>query len=287
MNSSLKRFSLWIYVSLLFIVQALSIIIPTELVSLYLSVSIFVMGFTAILFQKRIDGNPIKAMGFTLGRNAYLSVGIGILYFGVVILLMWIVPVSLGFAHLIPNPVPPYLQYGVTPQVYLLLLILTDGTLMFVSALFGEELAHRGYVLPKLEHLGRWKAVFLSSVIFALWHLPVYFSLYTGGAAAAGAGSLAIMIFGHFISVIPLAILYVTTHSLYGVSLVHAASDLVEYEIIGNAGLGAASAGALYFIYAADSVLMTLYGWIVGGILILLMTAICWITRRRWIEASQ
>lgn len=38
---------------------------------------------------------------------------------------------------------------------------------------FGEELGWRGYLLPKLMPLGKWKAYSLLAIIWAAWHFPM------------------------------------------------------------------------------------------------------------------
>lgn len=45
----------------------------------------------------------------------------------------------------------------------------------FINMLFalGEELGWRGFLLPRLLPLGQWKAVFLSGLIWGVWHAPV------------------------------------------------------------------------------------------------------------------
>ncbi|HVO76913.1 MAG TPA: CPBP family intramembrane glutamic endopeptidase, partial [Candidatus Bathyarchaeia archaeon] len=57
------------------------------------------------------------------------------------------------------------------PALFLATLVLAP----FVNALFGfgEELGWRGYLLPKLMVLGKWKAYVLLGIVWSLWHLPL------------------------------------------------------------------------------------------------------------------
>jgi len=42
-----------------------------------------------------------------------------------------------------------------------------------VAGSMGEELGWRGFLLPRLLELGKWRAILLSNVIWGLWHAPV------------------------------------------------------------------------------------------------------------------
>jgi membrane protease YdiL (CAAX protease family) len=116
--------------------------------------------------------------------------------------------------------------------------------------------------LPKLEDaFGAVKAVILCSAIFGLWHLPAYFSIYSGGAAEHGWTSVATMLFAHGISAVPLCILYPTTRELYGVSFYHAFVDVIQYSIAGNPAFGNVSKGAIYNMNVLNETAMTIIGW--------------------------
>lgn len=62
---------------------------------------------------------------------------------------------------------------------------------------FGEEFGWRGYLLPKLLPLGRRKAVFLSSLIWGLWHAPLIAMGHNYGFGYPGApwSGIAMMVF--------------------------------------------------------------------------------------------
>ena len=53
-------------------------------------------------------------------------------------------------------------------------------TAPFINGLFafGEEFGWRGYLLPKLMPLGKWKAYLLVGIIWGLWHAPLIIAGY-------------------------------------------------------------------------------------------------------------
>ena len=53
------------------------------------------------------------------------------------------------------------------------LIALTIGPLFNTLFAVGEELGWRGYLFPKLLHLGQGKAILLTGIIWGLWHAPV------------------------------------------------------------------------------------------------------------------
>lgn len=53
--------------------------------------------------------------------------------------------------------------------------------LLNFTATFGEEFGWRGYLLPKLEAIGKRKALVLSSIIWGVWHWPVIWMGYNYG----------------------------------------------------------------------------------------------------------
>ena len=48
----------------------------------------------------------------------------------------------------------------------------TLAPLINVIPAMGEELGWRGFLLPRLMHLGKWRAIGLSNVIWGIWHAP-------------------------------------------------------------------------------------------------------------------
>jgi uncharacterized protein len=46
------------------------------------------------------------------------------------------------------------------------------GSLINTIPALGEELGWRGFLLPRLMYLGKWRAILLSNVIWGVWHAP-------------------------------------------------------------------------------------------------------------------
>lgn len=40
---------------------------------------------------------------------------------------------------------------------------------------FGEEVGWRGYLVPRLQHLGRFRMTLVSGTFWSIWHFPLYF----------------------------------------------------------------------------------------------------------------
>jgi membrane protease YdiL (CAAX protease family) len=53
--------------------------------------------------------------------------------------------------------------------------MLTSGLGLACTLALGEEIGFRGYLLPRLMHLGTTRALLLSGLLHALWHLPLMF----------------------------------------------------------------------------------------------------------------
>ena len=65
---------------------------------------------------------------------------------------------------------------AVSPVLVVLLqalIALTLGPLFNTLFAVGEELGWRGFLFPKLLPLGQWRAIFLTGVIWGIWHAPV------------------------------------------------------------------------------------------------------------------
>ncbi len=269
------------YILFIFVLQSAVIFLPAQASSIYLSLAIFAMGIGAIFCQKMLHHDKFLDMGFRVNRNAAIGVVIALIYVAIVLFLHYWLPLRLGLVKFSLNT-----SFVVSGQDRVILTtvlfsIFLGGIPLFIAALFGEELTFRGYILPKFEEiLGSFKAIILCAVIFSLWHLPAYFSLYSGGALERGWAGIIYMLLIHGITVIPICILYLTTRELYGVSLIHALLDVFQYAIVGNPELGKASKDAMYTIEVLSPEKLEVMSWIFYVAAIFVMLGLCRIVGR-------
>jgi membrane protease YdiL (CAAX protease family) len=141
-------------------------------------------------------------------------------YWGV----MYTLALSVGWSDQLRQPLP--VTEGLAVAVPLLLVLcLTDG--------LGEETGWRGFLLPRqLEHLNRLAASCLLGVIWALWHLPLF---WTEGAALAGSSPLVMVVELPAVSIIFTWIFEHTKGSALIAILLHAAMNWWAFSAVGGA----------------------------------------------------
>lgn len=280
MCKSMKNKALFLYILFMFLVTGIAPLLSEIAVGIYLPSAIVFAGIVAIVLQKRIHHGKFVKMGFRLNRNALIGIGIGMLFTMAFVFINYGLPYYLGVERFTLNEESLSAAANLPPLDTVLILIVI-GTIYFLAALFGEELAFRGYILPKLEdRYGNVKAIILCSVIFALWHLPVFYSAYTGGASESGWISLAMAIVRIGIIVAPICILYLTTRELYGVSLYHALIDVFYYFIFPNPDYGIASKYAIYHVIIMNNSAATAMQWGWPIFSIFLMLGLCRIVKK-------
>jgi membrane protease YdiL (CAAX protease family) len=138
-------------------------------------------GIAAIITTVFIAKQPFKNLRLnTLGPKRFyfwawfLPIGLTIIG-GLLTLLFGIAKLDLNFTMIREsmtsaaggNSVPA--EAIVAIQV---LLALTFAPFFNVLFTLGEELGWRGFLLPYLMPLGQWKAIFISGVIWGVWHAP-------------------------------------------------------------------------------------------------------------------
>ena len=277
-----KRKAVIGYIILVFVLMPVASFFPLEAAALYLQVALIIMGVTAIVLQKWVHRGRFVDMGFRLNRDALAGLGVGLAYTIVMLALSYGLLLGLNLIEVTANRGSSMLDQGSSLTPAGLTSLVVSGILMFVLALFTEELAWRGYILPKLENLlGGLKAVIVSSILFGLWHIPVYYSIYAGGAEEQGWLAVAkSAMLGSGLAVVPLCILYLTTRELYGVSLSHALFDLFAYHIVGQSALGEMAKNALYSVRVLNESASQTLDWILPVLGIPIMLALCALAKR-------
>lgn len=249
-----------------------SILIPSNIVEIYFQIMIIGIGIVAIVWQKKLHKEKFLDMGFRINKNILYGLSIGIVYIIIQFLLNYWLPYQLGFTELEINP---NLDSNINLFFLITQTLIIHTLLMFPLSLFGEELAWRGYILPKLKKAtNKSKAIILNAILFSMWHIPVFFSLYLGGAATQGLIFLVSRLILIVIAVIPLNILCLNTRELYVVSLLHALSDVFDYYIFGDPALGVSSQKAIYHVITQNEIMfqtMLIVAYILGTLFMLLL----------------
>ncbi len=112
------------------------------------------------------------------------------------------------------------------PVAYLPIIIVVSLVTSTLTVSLGEELGWRGYLLPHLATLGRWRAALLSGLLHGLWHMPIMLltSLYHPEGERAVVVPLflvALTIAGVFFAYLRFA-----TDSVWPAALAHSAHNL-------------------------------------------------------------
>jgi uncharacterized protein len=137
--------------------------------------------------------------------------------------LVYTAAIPLGWSAQLRQPLPIAEGLAVAAPL-LLILCLTDG--------LGEETGWRGFLLPRqLEHLNRLAASCLLGVIWAVWHLPLY---WTEGAVMAGGSPLVVIVELPAVSVLFTWIFEHTKGSALIAVLLHAAMNWWAFSAAGG-----------------------------------------------------
>ena len=138
-------------------------------------------GLAAILVTRLVDRQPLRVLNLRhLGeKRAYLWAWLTPLALSILTgLLTW----AFGFGQL--DTQFSFLRQAIsatpgteTIPVWVIvagqiILALTLAPLINTLFALGEELGWRGFLMPGLLHLGQWRAILISGVIWGVWHAP-------------------------------------------------------------------------------------------------------------------
>jgi uncharacterized protein len=144
------------------------------------SLAMWAPGLGAILATRYAAGEPLRSLNLgRLGEKraylwAWLLPPFLVLLAGLFTLLLGAGQLDREFS-LIRGAIPEI--EGQTIPVGLIVAgqvvaALTIGPLFNTLFALGEELGWRGFLLPRLMHLGQWKAILISGAIWGIWHAP-------------------------------------------------------------------------------------------------------------------
>ncbi|MBP9759464.1 CPBP family intramembrane metalloprotease [Candidatus Dojkabacteria bacterium] len=150
-----------------------------------LAIVMFFPLISALIVKKFILHESLKSKYFKRGKPLdYVKTG---LFIPLLFILVY------GLTSLLYKPDLEMQQfmstYGVTslpmPALLFILVIflstITIAPILNIIPSFGEEFGWRGFLLPHLLPLGRKRALIISSLIWACWHLPFIWLLGFGG----------------------------------------------------------------------------------------------------------
>lgn len=193
---------------------------------------VLIMGLTVLILQKFIHKDYLKNLGFR--KCGLVSMAKGLLMPITLLGVISIVNIFFGFAKIqslneIKNPFNGGLPISSLNDLLIFLLI--NFSILFLLEFFTEELLFRGYLLNRLSiNLGEMKGIFISSIIFGLWHLPI--SIWLIGFDPI---RTSIYIFNMFLLGSIFASLFLESRSLIPVAFFHALWNTLEYNLYGFA----------------------------------------------------
>lgn len=259
----------------------------THLTNTTKSIIFYAIAFTLALIAARLPGitaplymsTPLAAtalMLFVVTRDGYTKAGwqslglhrLGLRAWGPAVLIPLL---ALGGAYgvvwatgLADLAIPATLDGMPVSALFLPAMVVLFIVKVTLTNALGEEVGWRGYLLPRLESLGWGRAMLLTGLLQAVWHLPLIFS--TTLYHAEGSRYLTIPLLFLSITLIEgffLGYLRLTTGSVWPASLAHAANN-VFWTIFAGFTVGATPLVSEYL--AGESGILTLaaYTLLVG-----------------------
>jgi membrane protease YdiL (CAAX protease family) len=169
----------------------------------------------------------------------------GVAFFGT--LLITVVASAVVWATPIASVVTP-----ADGMINIVINYLINVVILAVSFSLAEEIGFRGYLLPKLLPLGRRRALLVSGLVFATWHMPLIFltsllpvgnkliavPLFYGTVVAASFFYGYLRLYGR--SLWPASIAHAVHNAAWGVLAAFTATThpvLVNYYLLGDFGI--------------------------------------------------
>ena len=261
-NEKTKMYSTkqtWVF---FIVVGVLSIICETIIVvKQAMGLTVFLMwipAFAALvagLFFRKENDKKYKLrelLGVKKTNVKYLiqAVVVPLIYIGISYAMYWII---------FPN------NLHIENYVSLIILAVAGIFTSLITAL-GEEIGWRGFMLPALlERVGTKKALLISSIVWAGWHIPILISgLYMPGTPVY------YKVPAFVLCIIPVSIiagiLTIKSNSVWPAAFLHAAHNNFDQSVFGNITLG----DKKMFFVSETGIFTIICAWII---------AICWMVK--------
>jgi membrane protease YdiL (CAAX protease family) len=210
------------------------------------------VGLAAFLFQKFLHRDRIRDLGFR--ACPWIRIGQSFALPIIIICIIFLMDFIFGFVHEITlsRMENPFIRVEADVNIGTLIIIIAlTAFLTFVAALITEELGFRGYLINRLAHLGLYKALLISSVLFSLWHIPPSLILL-----GSGIGSSAVYVVNLFLLGILLGYLFIESKSILAPSLFHGVWNALEYSLFGYGNIKGVFLGTDRILFDPEEGLM-------------------------------
>lgn len=228
-------------------------------------VFVLLVGLIAILFQKFVHRKPIRKLGFRWTEWRWIVLGVVIPL--IVLLVIAGIDLILGWAKLsLPQDMTSAIIFKVEEFSVdaLLLSVIIQFLMTFLVNFISEELAFRGFLMSRFRMFPAWKAVFVSSVIFGLWHIPVGVMVIHGGWLRLITYTVNIACLG-----VVFGWLFIRSGSLIPACLAHGAWNALEYTFWGMGNAQGVFTGAHRILFdPEEGIAGTIVLLIVGVVLL-------------------
>jgi membrane protease YdiL (CAAX protease family) len=238
-------------------------------------VLVLLMGLAILPLQKFVHKRPITDLGFRRCAWKYVlkAFAIPLLAVGAVAvldLMFGVVHIESFYNLKIAN------SFGVSvasPSSLTVFILLTFAVL-FLLEFVTEELMFRGYLLGKLRALGQLKGLWISSIIFGLWHLPIASWMIGLDPVRTPLHLINMTMLG-----VVIGLVFLESNSLIPAALFHALWNALEYSLFGFADQQRIFVGATRTLFDPEEGLV--------GTIVLLICASLMLAARRKARGSE